>query len=1349
MIANSEVLDRIIVGRVTPHIYAFTTNTVPSYLKVGDTYRPVSMRLREWERHFPGLTKQYEAPAVVSGDVYFRDYSIHTFLERDRQRSRLLPGLLPAGTYYSKEFFKDAAPSDVADAISDVQRDFDKQEGRYDFYDATTQLPQPFHYERGEVWALRPNQQEAVDNFVKAVDAGRTSLLMYAVMRFGKSFTSLNCAKAINAKTILIVSAKADVCSEWKKTVETAGNFTNWVFIDEGDLARDDSILDKARESQKTAAIFLTLQDLQGVRLKEKHRQVFTSELDLLIVDETHFGARAEEYGRVLRDAGQVADPTSAQRRDLDDQINIEDADGQLKQIKPRIRLHLSGTPYRILMGSEFQPEDIISFVQFSDIVREQEAWDQENLDNDDIEEWDNPYFGFPQMVRFAFNPNESSRKRMAELRKSGVTFAFSALLEPQSIKLDAETNLHCKFKHEPEILDLLKVIDGSQQDKNVLGFLDYDKIKEGKMCRHVVMVLPYCASCDAMEQLIKDHKEEFKNLGGYKIINISGVEGAKVYKTPEAVKSTITNAEAENQKTLTLTVNRMLTGSTVEQWDTMLYLKDTASPQDYDQAIFRLQNQYTRTLVSAEGKTIKENLKPQTLLVDFDPARMFRMQEQKSLIYNVNTDHSGNDKLEDRLREELRISPIITINHNKIQQVEAASILDAVSAYNNNRSIADEARDIPVDLGLLDNDIIRKVIESQAEIGSRQGLSVNPVEGDEVDLDIEDQDLQNAEDEAKPDKKKPGDRKDDDMRSLEKKLQTYYQRILFFAMLTSDEVSSLADVIDIINREHNTRIANNLGLNAKVLWEMMGVFDPFKLSALDYKIHNISQLGRDESLPPVERATRALAKFSRISDSEVRTPQWLCNDMIELIPGDELAQAVREGQNILDIASKSGEFAIAAYQRLTTQLDVPENEAKNAIYSIPTSSIAYEFTRRFYEILDLNVDNIAQTVNSYNLVDLIYSQKTPKHSDATASVPLIPIKTFSSEHVKGGKAMQFAAVVGNPPYQVSDGGAGASAKPIYSDFVNLAHNLTARFATLVIPSRWYTGGKGLENFRTKMVSNDHVKVLVDFPSPEMVFPGTNNRGGVCYFLLDGKYSASASGGTLIETVSAKGAVSKAKRPLNTFNTGVFLRDSLGVAIVDKVRQHSSFASLSTRISAAKAFGFRTFFINDPSFRASEKGLIKPVACFGRGGRKGYVEESEVPRNTNWIYRWKVFVPESNNIGTELNDDNQNVIIGPPGTICTETYLVVGVDLVHNELEASALASFLKTKFARFLLAQAKVSQHGTKQTYRFVPTPELSASSQIKWNLPLCSIDEQLFDFYGLSEGEKTHVLASIKDMI
>lgn len=411
-IESIGVLDKIIVGRVDPHIYAFKTNTVPNYLKIGDTYRPVSQRLNEWRKYFPELEKKYENKAIIDNETYFRDYSVHQYLEKDLSKQRLLPIDLNDETYYSKEFFKNTEVEDIDDAIEDIKTNYKKNSNKYDYYSSASNLPQIYHYERGEAWDLRPNQKKVIDQFVDAVNSGRKNLLMYAVMRFGKSFTSLYCALEIKAKLVLVVSAKADVREEWKKTVESAGNFEQYKFLDSLDLARDPEVIKNILFKNEKIVLFLTLQDLQGDNIKEKHKELFSEQIDLLIVDETHFGARAESYGKVLKNAGyNKIDEKNIQKLN-DESIDTQKADEEIKKINASIRLHLSGTPYRILMGSEFEKEDIISFVQFSDIVEEQKKWDKENLQKDDVEEWDNPYYGFPQMVRFAFNPNKSSRKK-------------------------------------------------------------------------------------------------------------------------------------------------------------------------------------------------------------------------------------------------------------------------------------------------------------------------------------------------------------------------------------------------------------------------------------------------------------------------------------------------------------------------------------------------------------------------------------------------------------------------------------------------------------------------------------------------------------------------------------------------------------------------------------------------------------------------------------------------------------------------------------------------------------------------------------------------------------------------
>ncbi|HAI18993.1 MAG TPA: restriction endonuclease, partial [Xanthomarina gelatinilytica] len=239
----------------------------------------------------------------------------------------------------------------------------------------------------------------------------------------GKSFTSMCCAVEMNAKFVLIVSAKADVKNEWKKTVESHVKFDGFNFLDSNSLLESETIIKDKLEANEKVALFLTLQDLQGDDIKTKHKEVFENQIDLLLIDETHFGARALEYGKVLKELKSKKELKS--ETELNDE-SLDELEETTKTINSKIRIHLSGTPYRILMNSEFTTDDIIAFYQFTNIADDQQKWDNENLTKDDTKEWENPYYGFPQMIRFAFNPNESSRQKMEELKKLGVTYAFS-----------------------------------------------------------------------------------------------------------------------------------------------------------------------------------------------------------------------------------------------------------------------------------------------------------------------------------------------------------------------------------------------------------------------------------------------------------------------------------------------------------------------------------------------------------------------------------------------------------------------------------------------------------------------------------------------------------------------------------------------------------------------------------------------------------------------------------------------------------------------------------------------------------------------------------------------------------
>lgn len=1310
---NVDVLNDIIIGRVEPQIYAFTTETIPNYLKVGDTYRPIEMRLNEWRKHFPNLEKKFEDVAKVDEETFFRDYAVHFFLENELKRSRLKPNSLKGIPYYSNEFFENATDKDLQEAIEDIKSGHQNNESKYQYYRFDeSHIPITHTYTRIEEYPLRPNQQKTVDNFREALNKGRTNLLMYAVMRFGKSFTSMCCAVEMGANLVVVVSAKADVKEEWKKTVESHIKFDGYCFLDSTSLLTSDTIIAEKQKANEKIVLFLTLQDLQGDEIKSKHKEVFENKIDLLLIDETHFGARATEYGKVLK-AENLSTKEIKSELKLNDNT-LDDLEITNKVFNAKIRIHLSGTPYRILMNSEFTNDDIIAFYQFTNIAEDQEQWDLENLNKDEAKEWDNPYYGFPQMIRFAFNPNESSRKKMEEMKKNGVTYAFSELFRPQSITLDKENKLHKKFKYDKEILDLLKVIDGSEDDSNLLSFLDYDKIKEGKMCRHIVCVLPYRASCDALEELIKNNK--FKHLSNYKIINISGVENEKNFKDTQAVQAKIKKCESENVKTITLTVNRMLTGSTVPEWDTMLYLKDTASPQEYDQAIFRLQNQYIKVFKEPNGDVVKFNMKPQTLLVDFNPNRMFQMQEHKSQIYNVNTDKNGNSLLEERIRKELEISPIVVLNNNKIVQIQPADILDAVRKYSSSRSVFDEATTISIDYSLLDIEAIKAEIERQGKIGSRQGLEIPPAKGEGDELDIDDLTDDNEDENEENLKSKSKD--DEAVNDYKGQFAMYYARILFFAFLTDSRVKSLQEAINHIKgNADNLRIASNLSLEITILDLFQKHINPFILSELDYKIHNINSLANDSAISPIDRASNAMKKFSRLSDSEIVTPEFVTDKIINGLP----AKAIDKNTMLLDIASKQGEFVYAVYKKFG-------KEVANNFHSIPTSKIAYEFTRKVYKLLELDVNRIEANYTSYDLIS--------------------ENKFIEKETIKiNNKKMKFNVIVGNPPYQQSDGGAQASAKPIYNLFVDVAKQLSPSNIAMIMPTRWFAGGRGLNEFRDQMLNDTHISELHDFLKPELIFQNINLRGGICYFLWDKGYDNSTDL-TKVFTYKDNLTPKMIERSLKTEDSDILIRHSIGIEMINKINSHKDFESFESHISSLRPFGFRGYFTKDEKFRESKSGLTNPVICYGKGKQVGYLERDEISKNIEWIDRFKVYTPRANNIGTELNDDNLNSFVGNPNTICTESYLVIGVDLNLNEHSAKKLMKYLTTKFARFQHSLGKASQDATSKTFRFVPVQNFTSESDIDWSKSTQEIDKQLYAKYKLTNEEIEFIETMIKPM-
>lgn len=323
---------------------------------------------------------------------------------------------------------------------------------------------------------------------------------------------------------------------------------------------------------------------------------------------------------------------------------------------------------------------------------------------------------------------------------------------------------------------------------------------------------------------------------------------------------------------------------------------------------------------------------------------------------------------------------------------------------------------------------------------------------------------------------------------------------------------------------------------------------------------------------------------------------------------------------------------------------------------------------------------------------------------------------------------MQFDVIIGNPPYQLEDGGFGKSAAPIYQLFVEQAKKLEPRYLTLVIPSRWFAGGKGLDEFREAMLADDRVRSIDDYLSAADVFPGVGLKGGVCYFL----WERDNPGQCRVTTHFKDWPVSTTTRPLLEKGADVFIRFNDGLSILKKViavetGQTDSLAlpdhkRFDVLVSSRKPFSFETTFKGRKTKRDGD------VLIYQNGGT-GYVARDDVPSGVELIDKWKIYIgraaPGTGNRDTYPHRIISTPFIGEPGSICSETYLCIGP--FDTRAEAESALSYLTCRLTRLLILLHKPSQDTTRKVYTFVPR---QAWTKI-WT------DAELYAKYGLNDEE------------
>ena len=337
---------------------------------------------------------------------------------------------------------------------------------------------------------------------------------------------------------------------------------------------------------------------------------------------------------------------------------------------------------------------------------------------------------------------------------------------------------------------------------------------------------------------------------------------------------------------------------------------------------------------------------------------------------------------------------------------------------------------------------------------------------------------------------------------------------------------------------------------------------------------------------------------------------------------------------------------------------------------------------------------------------------------------------------MKEGKKMskKWGVIIGNPPYQESDGGNNASAVPVYQKFINEASKLSDGYLSMIIPDRWFSGGRGLDQFREEMKNDDSIQYLYDYSNASDCFPGVDISGGICYFIKKDGYHG------LCKFINHNAEIDPIKmRSLNEFP--VVVRSNASVDILDKIKQKTT-DYLSTSVSRQRPFGLRTFVKPD---NAGDLTLR-----WNKG--KGPIESSKITAGEEMVNKYKVIVSRVffEHAGQAGKDGKYRVLSVlerlKPKEICTETYIVV--DSFSNEREAINLEKYLKTKFARFLILQAASSIMITRNSFLFVPKLDFSDNGEIDWSTNINKIDNQLFSLFNLSDEEIRYINSSIKEM-
>lgn len=1199
---------------------------------------------------------------------------------------------------------------------------------------------------------FREEQEAAIEQTIKAFKK-ENEMLWYAKMRFGKTLTALEVVRRSQYRRVIIVTHRPVVSDGWGTdfgkifykgssehdySFELKTNDSAYTYDEKIDLENDLKIR-RLDQNGNYFLYFASIQDLRGSQRVggkfNKNNAVFDLDWDLIIVDEAHEGTQTELGDNVIK---------------------------QLRKAKTKV-LALSGTPFNLL--DKFGEDNVYTW----DYVMEQKK----------KAEWDichygdhNPYADLPQMHIYTYDLGEKLKKYVSD-EYDTKAFNFREFFRVWSRGPHGKRELPAgavegRFVHEADVRSFLDLMAKEDQD----SIYPFSTDAYRNMFRHTLWMVPGVKEARALSELLRHHPV-FMHFG---IANVAGegdtFEEDHAKDALELVRKTI----RDNKYSITLSCGKLTTGVTVPEWTAVLMLSgsySTAASQ-YMQTIFRVQS-----AGSIDGKQ-----KTDCYVFDFAPDRTLKVLTET--VHLSRKPGKNQKKRREVMTEFLNYCPVIAIAGSHMTKYSVNSMMEQVkqiyaeravnSGFEDESLYNDELLKLDdIDASKFNN--LKNIIGASKAQKKKDSVVVNG-QGltDEQIAHLDDGDDEPVTPPAPPTPEEIAERlKKKQAKEARKKaidiLRGISIRMPLMIYGANVPIEEDIDIDRFVKLVDDTSWAEFMpkGVTKELFAEFTKYYDRDVFIAAGKRIRKLAAAADKETPTRRVKLIAEIFRHFKNPDKETVLTPWrvvnmhmsdtlggwcFFNEKFEddtqeekhrldeprfVDQGEVTAEVFREDTHILEINSKTGLYplyvAYSIYRRKledTTDDDWEPEELqtmweevlRDNVYVICKTPMAKYITRR---TLTGYHDYV---VNAHYFDDLVNMLKSKPEQ-------------FKKKILKGSywgkevKEMKFDAVVGNPPYQMTDGSGGTNDAPIYQFFVETAQKTTSEYVSLIIPSRWFTTGREnlLGDFRAAMLNNPSIRSLFAFTNSSDVFPTVEIKGGLCYYLYDSAYS-----GDCTYTLVQNGQRNTAARKLGDFD--IFIREPQLASIVKKVMEQISEdeETVSSLISSDTPFGIPTNPLSSKKnpitiFSKSGMGHETQLLYLDRLERKiAYVDGRAITKNADDIERDKVFVPEAGGSGVDPYVLGKPVY-GSPNSVCSQTFLYAAFD---SRIEAENFITYMKTKFFRILVSACKISQHAPSKAYRFVPLQDFSKP----WT------DEELYKKYRLSEDEIDFIESKIRAM-